>query len=449
MIVVIGAGSTLLQYAAIQPGWSHVYSFCTVCLFFLVLLKIQQEGNVRWSIPAALLLGLIVLIRPVNALVVLGIPVILGNGAWKTMLSILRSGWVVIVSIVTAAVVVAIQPLLWHAQTGNWFEWGYRSEGFHWGRPEILNLLFSVRRGLFVWTPVFILAALSIFLVWRRDRMRASWSLIYWATNCYVIGCWWIWYYGSGFGSRVFIDHYPVLIVPMALALDRASARQWLAARIFFTLCIALHLAQFVQYHKMILHHERMDARKYAFTFLRFDPALAGALGGKIEVPPFHPNGIDPVLIAATDLERPDPWWHGGKIVEHPQAFSGSHVCSYDRKNEFGPTFMAMAGQLPIARDLWLELRFMRYEAAAGSSSTAIGVIEITRADGSRAYYDSFRINHVPGQRNDHWEALEHRVPVPALKTGEKLGFYVWNQHRKAEFLLDDLYVRVWAVRPH
>src|SRR5688500_18378212 len=43
ILAVLGLGSTLLQYAAIQPGWSHVYSFCVVSLFFYFILRTDQE----------------------------------------------------------------------------------------------------------------------------------------------------------------------------------------------------------------------------------------------------------------------------------------------------------------------------------------------------------------------------------------------------------------------
>lgn len=449
MIVALGLGSTLLQYSAMQPGWSHIYSFCTIAVLLLLIQRIDRGASFWWMPLAAVVLGIIILIRPVNALIMLGIPVVLGSSTWPFIGRSLRRWPIVIVTVLAGAAVISIQPLLWHAQTGNWFEWGYRSEGFYWDRPEIVNVLFSVRRGLFIWTPIFFLAAISAVLLMRTDRTRSLWALIYWAINVYVISSWWIWYYGSGFGSRVFIEHYPIFIIPLAIIMDRSGRRWWLGARIFFTLAILLHLAQFIQYNMEILHHERMDAGKYRHTFLKFDRKYIGQLGGKHEVPPYHPNGMDMVLQTGTDLERERPFWNGGQIIDHPQAFSGSRVCNVDARTEFSTSFIAKAGEIPIGRELWLEARLMRYEARAGSSTTAMVIATIHRTDGSFAHYGSFRLNHVPGTKDEHWESIEYKIPVLPLNEGEELRFYVWNQGRKAEFLLDDLFLRVWAVRPY
>ena len=68
----------LLQYATLQPGWSHVHSFLAFAAFLFLVHRLADEGRARWLIPLGAVLGLIVLIRPVNALVVLAVPVVAG-----------------------------------------------------------------------------------------------------------------------------------------------------------------------------------------------------------------------------------------------------------------------------------------------------------------------------------------------------------------------------------
>jgi hypothetical protein len=354
-----------------------------------------------------------------------------------------------LLAVVAGVAVVFLQPLLWHLQTGNWFEWGYRNEGFHWDRPEFIEVLFGFRRGLFLWTPIFLLPVISILLLWRYDRVRSAAALGYFAANLYVISAWWIWYYGSGFGSRVFIDHYPVLVIPMALVLSRWSSGAWMAARLFMVLCILLHLAQFTQYHLGVFDYENMDRAKYRYTFLRFGEDFREQLGGKDQAPPFNPNGMSPVLMEGTDLERSSQLWRGGRIAWDDRAYSGKHVAVYDADTEFGPAFEVPPGTLPLGREIFLEVAFMRYEARARDSFHAIGVVDITDASGNTVHYLSWRMNDLPGQQDDHWERIQYRLPLPAMERGGTLRFYLWNQDGKGEFLVDDLFARVWAVDPH
>lgn len=445
----LGLGTTLLQYSAVQPGWSHVYTFCAVSTFLLLIHRLAMGAHMRWYVAAAALFGLIVLIRPVNGLVLLAIPIVAGDRTGLLFTRLFQRPSTLLLAVLAGSSIVAVQPLLWYLQTGHWIEWGYRDEGFHWDRPEILEVLFGFRRGLFLWTPFLILPALCALMLWRQDRLRSAFSLLYWSVNTYVIASWWIWYYGSGFGSRVYIDHFPVLVIPMALVLQQVSARWWVAARIFIVLCVALFLAQYTQYHTGILHHEHMDRAKYSATFLRFGEAHRDRLGGKWEAPPFNPNGMEAVIIAATDLERSSEHWRDGLVVARPEAFSGGHVCVFDAEHEFGTLFSASAGQLPTGRELYLEVGLQCYEERAGDSFEALAIASIQRPDDSFAFYSSFRMNATPGIADSTWRHMEFRIPLPALAEGDRLAFYLWNSEGKSRFLTDDLFMRVWAVRPY
>jgi hypothetical protein len=449
VVLAFGLGSTLLQMAGFQPGWSHIHSFCAISIFLLLIHRLSIGADHRWSLAASALFGLIVLIRPVNGLVLLAVPVVAGDQLPALLARLRSTPSIILGSLIACALVLSIQPLLWKLQTGNWLEYGYGGEGFLWNRPEVFKVLFGFRRGLFLWTPVILLSGLGTLLLWRWDRTRAAWLLLYWTANVYVISCWWIWYYGSGFGARVFVDHYPVLAIPMALLLQRTSGRTWILARIFIVACIALHLFQLWQYHTHILHHECMDRAKYVWAFGRYADKDRGQLGGNYQEAPYHPNGMDVILEESCDLDNPCTYWGGGDREEHPRAFSGTRVCVYDQEHEYGITFEVPPGVIPPGRDLFLEVGYQRYEAVAGQSATALGVTEVHAEGRPSSNYESFAINPLPGERNDHWQQIEYRIPVPALAPDETLKFYFWNKDLKARFLVDDVFMRVSAVRPY
>ena len=346
------------------------------------------------------------------------------------------------------AAVIAIQPLLWHVQTGNWTEWGYQGEGFHWDRPEIIKVLFGFRRGLFLWTPIMLMTALGTLLLWRTDRWRSNWSAAYWIFCTYVISSWWIWYYGGGFASRVYIDHYPVLVIPMVLMLHQWTARWWMVARIFIVLCIALNLAQLWQYHNGLLHHECMDREKYAYSFLRFDDAHKDRLGGNYQAPPFNPNGMEMVLEETCGMDDSCTFWSRGKRIQWEGAYTPSTVCLFDRWTEFGLLFQATTDTLPVGRALFLEVGLQRFEARPEGSLHTLGITQIRNAQDSVYFYEPFPINPLPGKVG-RWEQLEYRIPVPPLAEGDELSFYFWNKDLRSAFLMDDVFMRVSAVKPY
>ncbi|HMQ75133.1 MAG TPA: hypothetical protein PKE21_01770 [Flavobacteriales bacterium] len=438
----------LLQYATLQPGWSHVHSFLAFAAFLYVVHRLAEACHMRWLILLGVVFGLIVLIRPVNGLVLLAVPIVAGDRTLALIRRVLAHPLHLVAAAVAFSAVVAVQPLLWHAQTGHWLEWGYRGEGFHWDRPEVLRVLFGFRRGLFLYAPVLLLAVAALFALLRRSPVVAWSGLVYLAVNTYVIASWWIWYYGSGFGSRVYIEHLAVLTVPWALALHRVGRRTWALGRAWMLACIVLHTFQYWQYRHLILHHESMDRNKYAWAFGRTARVDMDRLGGNYQAPPFNPNGMSLVLKSYNNLEGPSPHWVGGRIEARPEAVSGRHVCVYEG-DEFGITFIARAGILPTGRALQLEVTAMRYEERAGDSFTMQGVATVQGTDGALIYYEPFRMNLLAGERDGTWARLCYAIPLPPLRAGEEVRFYFWDQHRNARMLVDDLRVKVFAVNAY
>ena len=448
VLLAIGFGTQLMQYAALQPGWSHVHSFCVVSFFLLVVQRLVSGGSIWLSLMAAALLGLIVLIRPVNGLVLLAVPIVAGASFVPLLKRLWQHRPVLFLALAVGACVVSIQLLLWHTQIGKWFAYGYEGEGFHWDRPEVLKVLFGFRRGLFLWTPVLLLSLAGTLSFLGTYRRRAVWTLLYWTANVYIISAWWIWYYGSGFGARVFIDHYPVLALPMAMLLNTLGPRLWLFARFCISACCALLLFQMWQYNTFILHHESMDRAKYMHTFLRWDDRYREQLGGNYQAPPFNPNRMEVVLEESCDLENACVHWKGDGIRRTSLAFSGSRACIIGPVMEYALGFSAEPGSLPIGRSLFLEVGYQRLEPSTGSSHALLAVTDVKHADGSQGFYEPFFINPLPAQVG-RWEQVEYRIPVPPLEPGDRLAFYFWNRDHKAHVLIDNVFMRVSAVKPY
>lgn len=201
-------GTPLIQYAAIQPGWSHVYTFCLVSAFLLSIHHLAMGGSLRNALAAAGLLGLIILVRPVNAVVLLAVPIVQDRTHRALFKRLFAHPWWLAGLRPPVPIGRGRSTALWFAQTGNFVEWGYTNEGFYWTRPEVLKVPAGFRRGLFLWTPLMLLVAICAVLLWRTDKQRSAWAMVYWVVIIYIISSWWIWYYGGGFGSRVYIDHF-------------------------------------------------------------------------------------------------------------------------------------------------------------------------------------------------------------------------------------------------
>lgn len=451
VLLTIGFGTQLVQYASIQPGWSHVYSFCMVSVFLLLTARLAEHPQLRRYAAWGLSLGMILLLRPVNGLVLLALPVVLGNGTGSFLRAFTGRWGPMLAAGIAGACVVFIQCLLWYMQVGHFVADGYKGEGFHWDRPEVVQVLIGFRRGLFLWTPVLLFTAFSILALWKIDRVRAMASLAYWAVNTYVIASWWIWYYGSGWGARVYIDHYPVLFLPMAVVLSRwyrGSPWLWRASLVALGAVSLFTLAQFYQYNHRLLHVECMDSRKYAYSFLRFDDAHRDRFGGNYRVAPFNPNGLDTLVHEKWDVEGTWSHWLGRRI-RMKGAPSGDHVVACDVVDHFGPSFTMRSSELPKGRALFLAIGFERYVEHVDDTRSVLCVTALEDTSGTQSFYEPFDMEPMPPKGDGVWEHVEYRIAIPPVGEGEDLKFYFWNKKSAARFRLDDLDVTVMAVRPY
>ena len=167
--IVITYGTNLFHYASYDACFSHVYSYFLFNLFLYYLCWYEERDvenrNRLWQTCIfGFLAGLIFMCRNTNILFVLTY-VFYGVKDWKTwkarMVRILMPARAVPI-LLTGCVTIFPQLLYWHTATGHWFAYSYGDEPFYWLAPQLGNFLFSVRKGLFFWSPVLLLALVGM-----------------------------------------------------------------------------------------------------------------------------------------------------------------------------------------------------------------------------------------------------------------------------------------------
>ena len=170
-------GTNLLFYSIYEPSMSHAFSFFTVSAFLFFVQKAYKSGTNASFVCAALFLGLTTLIRPTNGIIILGLPVVTSSFAGTKQLvgRFFGNKLLAIVSILVAAAIVFIQPLSYLVQTGSPIVWSYGGEGFDFRNPELYNVLFSYRKGVFIYCPVLALAVVGLVVGGAKEKSRFLW----------------------------------------------------------------------------------------------------------------------------------------------------------------------------------------------------------------------------------------------------------------------------------
>ena len=245
-----------LYYSLISPAYSHAASIFTSALFaFVWLRRLRQYTLGRFAVLGALA-GLAMLVRwqSVTILLLPVVEILLDREAFAE-----RARRLVIASLtmgVTALVVFSPQLLAWKAIYGGYFVVPQGSGFMRWTEPAVASVLFSARRGLFIWTPAVALAVVGLWALYRRERILGTGAIVVVALSLYVNAAVADWWAGEAFGARRFVGD----TVFFALGFAALGAR--LAIRVNLTWLRAAAVA-LVIYNGLLLFQYQLFMRGY------------------------------------------------------------------------------------------------------------------------------------------------------------------------------------------
>ncbi|MBK8927941.1 MAG: hypothetical protein IPM74_19050 [Crocinitomicaceae bacterium] len=226
-LLVMVMGTNIFFYSVFDQSVTHIHNFFLICFAVYHALQLKNNFSRKSIIFLVAALCLLVIIRPTNVLAVgLVIFFIPDFNYYKSLLKKLFSVNVIFYALPIMFVILAVPPIIWKMQTGNWIVYSYGKEGFNFLSPEIFNFLFSYTKGWFLYTPLMLLILVGGFLlVWRKNRSQFLIGITLFALLIYIFSSWWCWYYGAGMSQRVMIDFYLIPGYLFALMI------QWLATK--------------------------------------------------------------------------------------------------------------------------------------------------------------------------------------------------------------------------
>ncbi len=280
-VIAVGAlfgvfyASNLFFYSVCQGQMSHAYSFLWFSIFMYAIFSLYLRRSARMIYLAALSAGFIALIRPPDVLVLVipllaGFPGVQGWKDWWIFLY--KKKMAVLGAFVLFLLVIGTQLVFWKIRTGSFYVDVYPDQHFFFKDPKISYFLFSYRKGLFLYTPVMILAFAGFAFLFSKHRSLFWPVCLYTGVSIYVLSSWWDWSYSGSFGARAMIENYAVLIIPLAAFLEgfvacfKATWKKIVAYSLTAILLYAmawLNLSMSVKYKDAIIHWSGMTKEAY------------------------------------------------------------------------------------------------------------------------------------------------------------------------------------------
>jgi len=273
LLPIMVFGTNWYYYVVCEPSVSHVYSVFFITYFAYLGLKWGLTDRLNFVLMAAVL-GLIVLIRPVNGIAISLVPFFFSSLQHfkKQVASVFKSPLKLLLATLVFFLIISLQFILYKIQTGNFIVLSYKNESFDFTNPQFWNILFSYKKGLFLYTPIYLVSLAGVIAYFKRDSWRASVLMFVFILFTYVASSWWNWYYGGSFSSRVYIDYLLIFTIPMAFMLQRAKrrVRKYMLLPSIILLTVFCQFQTF-QFRKMVIHWDSMTKDKYWGVFMDFD----------------------------------------------------------------------------------------------------------------------------------------------------------------------------------
>jgi len=275
----IALSTSIINYTYYDPAFSHVYSFFAISAFLFFANSFFNDKKINHFICACVFLGIIFLTRNINILILLFIPFLAGS--WENLIwgikYLFQNKRKFLSGILFFFLIIFIQVFLWHSQTGEFLVYSYQGEKFNFSNPAFIDILFSYRKGLFVYAPVLFLSlfGLFFFIVEKKYFLFFAW-IVFFVILTYVLSSWWAWYYGCSYGMRAYVDFYPIFCIPLGILIGKFHSYRKILVLLLLIPTIFVNVIQTYQYKAFILHWQDMNKEKYWNVFLKTDEQFRG-----------------------------------------------------------------------------------------------------------------------------------------------------------------------------
>lgn len=249
----------VLYYLTIAPAFSHACSVFAVSLLLWLWLRLTRRAAdtvIDWALVGAAG-GLCALVREQDGFFLL-IP-----GLWLAGRLVERGAFAATalrgVALTCAAFAVFVpQMLAYHAINGTFGPSPLVKRKMTWWSPHFFEVLFDPGHGLFIWSPLLLVAVAGLVWATRRDRRLGLLGLGL-VVQVLVNGAVESWTQAGAFGSRRFVGATFVFACGLA-PLAAASVRRWGRPALLtaFAACVWWNVSLMMQFGLKLMDRQRL-----------------------------------------------------------------------------------------------------------------------------------------------------------------------------------------------
>jgi hypothetical protein len=279
-LIAIVLATNLFYYTTDEPAMSHAYSFALYALFICFVDSWFKKPKTGYSIAIGFLIGVIALIRPSNAVIVV-LLLFWGVDSFKSLgerLKLFIRQYPQVLIMLAATILTWIpQVIYWKYVSGHYFVFTYGEKGkFFFDNPQFFRVLMGFRKGWLIYTPIMVLALVGFIPLWKKYKSIFWPVALFFIFNLWIVCSWWLWWYGGSYGMRALIESYAIMALPMAAFFSWITQHNKLKGTVLasgIVLFFAAHnFFQITQYHTGAIDAIRMTRQAYISSFMKLHP---------------------------------------------------------------------------------------------------------------------------------------------------------------------------------
>lgn len=459
LLVLLVLGTNYFQLTAFDGYITHNYLFTLFAFILWFTIKWHEKPAIATAIALGISIGLAVLTRP-NEMVVILIPLfwnVFNKTSFRDKIKLITANYFqLFVTGIVIIIVGSIQMIYWKYSTGSWLFYSYNNagEGFDFSNPHILQVLFSFRKGWFIYTPVMLFTVSGFYFLWRQKREIFWPILIYFIINLYIVSSWTCWWYAGGsYSQRALLSSYAIMMIPLGYLIDFVKNRRRTikySFAVIFGLLVLLNLFQTWQWVHGIIDRTRMSREYYFAVFAKTSVTeddrkllLVERSTEQFQELKNEPD-YNKRALAVFDFE-------GEKYNDRPLSkdtvHSGNAAMRMDSKHQYSPGYETTFHQLIAHDHAWLRVGVWVYplqEVEPGMASLVI----TAEHDGQAYAYNAIGIDnekfHV---KKNQWNYISLDYLTPEVRSADdKIKVYFWLQGEKP-VNIDDLVIEVFEPK--
>lgn len=448
-------GTILLFFATLGNPIPHVYLFNLY--IFLIWFTINWHEKQKWgsAVGIGVILGLIIAIRP-SEIIALIIPVFYGIynlNSLKIKINLVQKNLLQILTIsIIFLVIIFPQYLYWRHYAGEYFVSVYNDPGstMDWLKPRIFNVLFSFRKGWFIYSPLSILAVTGMIFLYKSRKNEFLFTILFFIFNLYIISC-----FTSliSYGYRAFVQSLAVMMFPLATLMGIIIRKRTLTLTVFTTLIVVFIYINFVQTKQLrmeIIDKSRMTRRAFLAVLGKWDakkPEMymsVARTGYGIDTLKQIELYNEKQLIFNTFEDTNSEY---AQKLDSAIFYSGKHSLKTDSTYSFSPGIKETVSNHVYTDHFWIRASVYFYSDDPESVKNANLVVTVQKNDNPFKYRGiNFQKQNIPFQPGKWQRIIFDYISPENMPEDAELKVYFWNSGT-SDIWIDDLNVSMFIPK--